>query len=156
MNFETYKAEFDKSFAKVNPDEFIAQMESLGYEFESSNYSNSIDSIRFSMPTNLSDQKPRSRNVFLSFCSKLLISKKTNVNWKLPTTLINAFEKGVTVEDLNCEQMSIDFDHFKFQQLVSEEKNFKIEETQNKFSVSISEDLIMGYNPDNEPNKEAA
>ena len=34
MNFEEYKIEFDKSFSKVDPKDFIKEMENLGYEFD--------------------------------------------------------------------------------------------------------------------------
>ena len=34
MDFEAYKIEFDKSFSKVDPKEFIKEMEDLGYEFD--------------------------------------------------------------------------------------------------------------------------
>jgi len=35
IDFETFKKMFDESFAKVKPEDFIKQMEALGYEFES-------------------------------------------------------------------------------------------------------------------------
>jgi len=35
MDFEKFKRMFDESFGKVTPDEFIADMESLGYKFKS-------------------------------------------------------------------------------------------------------------------------
>ena len=34
MEFEDYKKQFDTSFSKVDPKEFIKEMEDLGYEFD--------------------------------------------------------------------------------------------------------------------------
>lgn len=33
MNFKEFKKVFDESFAKVTPEEFVAEMEALGYKF---------------------------------------------------------------------------------------------------------------------------
>lgn len=156
MNFETYKAEFDKSFSKVSPNDFVSKMERLGYEFESTNYSKSIELIQFNKLVDINIQKIKGRKIFSSFCSKLFLTKKNQINWKLPSTLINTFEKGLTIEDLNSEQKSIDFNHFKFQQLLSEEKHFKIEEPRNKFTVLITENLVQEFNIEDEPNNKAA
>lgn len=34
MKFDVFKKQFDKSFAKVSPEDFVADMERLGYKFE--------------------------------------------------------------------------------------------------------------------------
>ena len=33
MNFEEYKQQFDKNFSQVKPEDFILQMQQLGYKF---------------------------------------------------------------------------------------------------------------------------
>ncbi len=153
MDFESYKSEFDKSFAKVTSEDFISDMEKLGYEFENVSSSQTFEPIVFS--ANIKSE-PKGLGVFLSIWEKIFSNSiDTSINWNLPNDLINVYEKGITITELEDEQESIDFTHFKFEQIISEERNFKVRDVQKSFTVKITTVFETEFNTE-KTNKEAA
>jgi len=113
MTFENYKKQFDDSFSKVKPADFVKKMEGLGYEFE--DYLPIKTQVYFSVE--IIPSKPKQFNYF-NLLNSLSNTPSYPIitNWNLPNDLINIYAKGITLAGLYEERSKIDFHTFSFQE----------------------------------------
>jgi len=119
MNFDSYKQQFDRSFSKVSPNDFVKEMESLGYKFgnvESNTPVHFHGEISVCIPT-IEKQK-----YFVGLIDRIRSCFHSNVKstqWYSTNAMIHTYNSRNFIGDLKKEFESIDLLSFTFEKYAS-------------------------------------